>query len=316
MTSLLILSKNLYRKNDTLTSFLIAMNIILILNPYNIESIGMWLSFLGTAGLVILNLKFSLELKCKYSLKEFFSKKDLKILFLILKQSFISSLETSISVYLMIFMITLYVFNTISITFFISNFLVSFIIGPILILGYLSLFFGKFIRIFILIENLLLSILFKIAEGIGNLPFSKINMASHSVLFLILYYVFLTCFIFCREKIKKLYIENKLKIFSKIKSIFSFKNLLITVILCFFIIFLIPKRNLKIHFLDVGQGDACLVITPKRKTILIDGGNNEGYDYGEKVLLPYILKSGIFSIDYVIISHFDSDHIRSDCSRF
>ena len=58
MSSLVILSKNLYRKNNTITSFLIALDIVLILNPYNIESAGMWLSFLGTLGLVLVKFDF------------------------------------------------------------------------------------------------------------------------------------------------------------------------------------------------------------------------------------------------------------------
>ena len=65
---------------------------------------------------------------------------------------------------------------------------------------------------------------------------------------------------------------------------------------------LIPK-DLKIYFIDVGQGDSCLVITPKNKKILIDGGEGK-----TDVLLSYLLDRRIKSIDYIIISHFDSDH--------
>ena len=32
------------------------------------------------------------------------------------------------------------------------------------------------------------------------------------------------------------------------------------------------------------------------------------YDYGSKVIVPYLLDHGITKIDYIIISHFDSDH--------
>ena len=82
----------------------------------------------------------------------------------------------------------------------------------------------------------------------------------------------------------------------------------------FFIINIIPK-NLKIHFIDVRQGDSTLIITPDKKTILIDGGGSEfgNYDVGESTLLPYLLDRKIKVIDYIIISHFDSDHVRTDC---
>lgn len=88
------------------------------------------------------------------------------------------------------------------------------------------------------------------------------------------------------------------------------------IIICVVIIVIsfIP-RNLKIYFIDVGQGDSTLIVTPHNKTILIDGGGSENsdYDIGQNTLLPYILDRGYNTIDTIIISHFDSDHVRSDC---
>ena len=37
-------------------------------------------------------------------------------------------------------------------------------------------------------------------------------------------------------------------------------------------------------------------------------GINGEYDYGKKVIGPYLLDHGISKIDYIIVSHFDSDH--------
>ena len=69
-------------------------------------------------------------------------------------------------------------------------------------------------------------------------------------------------------------------------------------------------QNLKVYFIDVGQGDSTLIVTPKNKTILIDGGGSEFSDFnvGEKTLLPYIFDRGFNELDYIIVSHFDSDH--------
>ena len=48
-----------------------------------------------------------------------------------------------------------------------------------------------------------------------------------------------------------------------------------------------------------------------KKNILIDGGGSEfgKFDVGESILLPYLLDRRISSIDYMLISHTDSDHI-------
>jgi len=54
-----------------------------------------------------------------------------------------------------------------------------------------------------------------------------------------------------------------------------------------------------------------LIITKNNKKILVDGGGEEGegtYSVGENVLLPYLLDRRIKSLDYIIISHMDSDH--------
>lgn len=51
------------------------------------------------------------------------------------------------------------------------------------------------------------------------------------------------------------------------------------------------------------SGDSTLIVTPKGKKILIDGGETD-----QNILVPYLLARKIKTLDYVVISHFDSDH--------
>lgn len=51
------------------------------------------------------------------------------------------------------------------------------------------------------------------------------------------------------------------------------------------------------------NGDSTLIVTPKGKKVLIDGGEPE-----QNILVPYLLARKIRTIDCVIVSHFDSDH--------
>ena len=62
--------------------------------------------------------------------------------------------------------------------------------------------------------------------------------------------------------------------------------------------------KLQIHFLDVGQGDATLLILPTGERIMIDTGTEES---GEKIL-AHLAKWQVDYIDYVILSHAHSDH--------
>lgn len=36
------------------------------------------------------------------------------------------------------------------------------------------------------------------------------------------------------------------------------------------------------------------------------------YNVGKNVVLPYLLNRKISKLDYIMISHFDSDHVRFD----
>jgi len=66
----------------------------------------------------------------------------------------------------------------------------------------------------------------------------------------------------------------------------------------------LPKE-MKVHFIDVGQGDSILIETPNEKYILIDGGRPE---YGTKVL-SYLEAQKVKKLDLVIATHPDYDHI-------
>ncbi|MBR3229523.1 MAG: DNA internalization-related competence protein ComEC/Rec2 [Bacilli bacterium] len=67
----------------------------------------------------------------------------------------------------------------------------------------------------------------------------------------------------------------------------------------------------KINIIDVGQGDSILIKLKKNKgNILIDtGGTTNDYSIEQNILKPYLKSEGIKTLDYLIISHGDNDHI-------
>lgn len=268
MMIMVLISKIIYRKNDFYSSLFFSFCFVLIYNPYNIESVGMWLSFLGTLGLMVFNKKID--------------------------NYILNNLYSSCTVQLFIFPVIVYCYNSISLTFFISNFFASFFIGPVLILGYVSMFFYK-VKPLIFIENILINIILKISEFVSNIKFSNILVGTPNLMIVISYYIILICFI-NRKKLKDVYIK--------------FAFIIIIVIFLVNSISYIPKKELEIHFLDVGQGDCTYIVLPNGKNILIDGGDRaDDFDYGEKVVAPYLLDKNVIKIDYIIVSHFDSDHV-------
>jgi len=61
-------------------------------------------------------------------------------------------------------------------------------------------------------------------------------------------------------------------------------------------------------FLDVGQGDSCVLEMPGGPVVLVDGGDSY-VRAGERVIAPFLEARGIDHLDAIIATHPDSDHI-------
>ena len=295
MAELAIGAKILYRKSDTINNIALSAMIILISNPFSILDIGFQLSYLGTLGIVM------------------FDKDIEKILSKIkLKGKTIQLLIVTFSAQILIMPIMAYRFNTISLTFFISNLFASPILGVIIILGFITIFVSlisfKLAKMLSIILDIFLKLLILIAKFVSNIPVSSLIIKTPYVFSTALIYILILIFHYLFsiynfkghlykiqiEIIKKITIKNLIKI--------ATKSLILVILVNTIIGIFIPK-NMKIYFIDVGQGDSCLIVTPSNKKILIDGGEGK-----VDILLPYLLDRRIRTLDYVVISHFDSDH--------
>lgn len=138
-----------YNKNDIWTSISISLLIILISNPYLITSSGVLLSYGGTIGIILFQ-KSLLGLAEKAESKSKIFKYQKNILFIKIINYIQDTLAVSFAAQLAIAPIMARMFNTISVSFFITNFFVSIIIGPIIILGFIfiisNLLFSKFLK--------------------------------------------------------------------------------------------------------------------------------------------------------------------------
>lgn len=117
-------------------------------------------------------------------------------------------------------------------------------------------------------------------------------------------------------------IERKMK---RVKTVCLCAVLLALLFLCVFSAFVPPDTwkyhvgkpkitarldgQMRIHFLDVGQGDCILVELPDGKIALIDGG--DGKESTETTVMRHLNALNIDTIDYLIVTHADSDHCGS-----
>jgi len=272
MSMLYVIASLLHRKNNFYSSLALSLLIQIIFNPYVIFDIGLILSYSGVLGIVLLYRKVVKILKSK-------------------------TLSVTISANIILIPIMIYNFNTFSLSFILSNIVATYLLGPLIILGYLSTIF-RFKIVFFVLQILSKALLLS-ASIFSKLPFSKIYVTTPSIISIVIYYAMIY-FIF------KYGIRAKRR-----KGVIAvFLTLLIISNLNYEVFF--NRNNLLINFIDVGQGDSTL-IREAGKTIMIDSGgstNNEKYDIGKNTLLPYLLDRKIKKIDYIMISHFDADHCQ------
>ena len=71
--------------------------------------------------------------------------------------------------------------------------------------------------------------------------------------------------------------------------------------------------DFRVTAIDVGQGTATLLELPKGITMLIDGGgfpDNSTFDVGARIIAPFLWRKKIMSIDTMVLSHPNSDHLN------
>ena len=315
MASLGIIASIIHRKSDIWNNMAIAMLIQIILNPYIIFDVGVQLSYGGVIGIVAFNKVVT----------NFIEKLSNKI------NNYIKeSISVTISANIVIIPIMMYTFNTISLSFVISNLLAGAILGIIVLYAFALIFLYMVLHSFIsplfIILNLMLKILIFIAHICSLIPFSKIYVVTPKIGLMILFYVFLYLLVKKQDSnaiislfsVKKFsFIKPKSDKINLNSEILSKKTIAFFTIVIIILNFIYPvmaskRNNLEVNFIDVGQGDSTL-IRVSNKTILTDGGGSsygETFDVGEQTLFPYLLDRGINTIDYVIVSHFDSDHCQ------
>ena len=268
----------------TLLFFLLSINKVFYLNIRTLDILYLVFIILVIINpFIIYNLSFILSFTAAFFL--IFSSDLLKG-----KNYFVSLFKVSLLSYFASLPLSIYYFGYTNLLGTILNLvfvpLVSFVVFPLTLLTFII---SKFYSILNITTNLLesLSLLFNKFKIIIYFP--RINLI----------------FVFIYLSILMLYIKFKKKICLY----------LIIVLLIFFKIRPYMDNNTYIYYLDVGQGDSILVVTPHlNKTILIDTGGivsfNENYKSNivKNKTIPFFRRIGINKVDYLFLTHGDYDH--------
>lgn len=136
-----------------------------------------------------------------------------------------------------------------------------------------------------------------LCRGIEKLPYASVVTRKPDRAKMILFYGILLLLIAVMRYYKK---DNRKKFFL---AVFFFT----VQIYVFYRNF--PGDSLHISMIDVGQGECILVENENGHTYLVDAGSSSVNNPAEYQIVPYLKCRGTGRLDYVFVSHGDSDHI-------
>ena len=260
------------------------------LNKYVFKQKFDYLAIIGISGIFFLAINPYLALQDSFILGYaiplgiFFIREALKQHGVVLKKLF-----AIILIYLFIIPFEIKFYNSISPLSMVFQILLT----PLfLIIGLLSLL--CFFRIPLKAPlKLLCDFLSSITSGLKSINFSFNIPPLNAILVLTFYFLFFVLLFLIKIKFKPL-----------IKVVVSSQ-------LLFLLFYIVPINNMisqEVTFINVGQGDACL-IRDKNKTILVDTGGLSYIDIGKDCLIPFLKKKRIYKLDIVIGTHNHYDHI-------
>lgn len=126
----------------------------------------------------------------------------------------------------------------------------------------------------------------------AHFPFVCFSIIPPLLFFVLIFYFFI---LFCP--------------FEKVSQYFCF-------LILFFLVFLsvclrpMALSETEMTVLSVGNGGAIYIRLPGGKNLLYDCGSMDK-QAGTKIIVPFLLQKGIFELDAVVLSHYDSDHYNA-----
>ncbi|HHP9974149.1 TPA: DNA internalization-related competence protein ComEC/Rec2, partial [Listeria monocytogenes] len=286
MTALLLLSEKYTTKWSSFSAICLSFILFFLLQPYVMKEVGFQLSYTVSLGIILSSRQILAQQQNAFT-------KSLSI-------SFISTIMSSV-----VMMYHFYSFSWEGIFF---NLIYVPIFTIIILPGCLTVFVLSFFsaEIFHFPEVVLtffIQLVEKLTYIFAKIPHQTIVTGRPNILILML--IIITIIIFFNQWQKKK---------------FPFGILICFCFLCYFSSF---NFSGKVSFIDVGQGDSILIQLPYNQgNYLIDTGGQlpfekeawakkrKPFTIGESTLTPVLKSKGINSLDKIIITHSDADHME------
>ena len=283
MTLAFLFGKLIWRNVNLINTISISAFILLLFNPFSLFSVGFQLTFAATFSIIL------------------FFPKIIKLLpRLPLRISEIMAISLTAQLGVLPFIASS--FNRVTFSSLILNFAALPLVALIMSCGYIFIplsFVSSFpAQLLAKVLNYLIDLLIGCSHIFDSLTFISYRIPTPHLLTITGYFLFLYLLLLpLKIKRQKLILFLFFLVFFAVLISYPFS----------------PKsKNLKLTFIDVGQGESILVEFPGKRKMLIDGGGfPEGtFDIGENVVSPFLWKKGLKKIDYLVLTHAHPDHLN------
>jgi len=281
------------RKYDAATSLALAAAIIAGTSPLYLLDAGFLLSFGAILGIVTILPLLEEMWPCRYK--------------------YLNGFYVSISVNLVLLPILLYFYFE----FPLYSLLLNLIVIPLMSIIMAAGMAGSLIWCVIpQLGSWLLKgcgILFALYEWLANLcmklPFARMVIGQPQLWRIIIYYLVISlvfAFLRTRQSNKQKNDAEDIKIIRRARLLLI---LCTSAAICVLPGGHVKRGQLQVVMVDVGQGDGIFMRGPEGTTYFIDGGSSNVGQVGKYRIEPFLKSQGTGSLDYVFISHGDTDHL-------
>ncbi|MCO5207611.1 MAG: DNA internalization-related competence protein ComEC/Rec2 [Anaerolineae bacterium] len=306
----LIGTRLLGRPQSGLASLLVAAILMTAINPLVLWGVGFQLSFAATLGLILYARPLDGWMR-RMLLKRVAAETVDGWPGLIVRV-----IVASLSAQILTIPLVVYYFQQFSTVSLLANVLVMPFQPLIIMLGALTALLGLIFipaaQVVAWVVWLFLTFTISVTELLSELPFASVPAQVTPLGLAVIYTIIGVLTWVSRQEM-----ERREQIFGRIRANFTLKAATTVSVIAALLVLLWgvsqPDGKLHIAFLDVGQGDATLIITPSGRQILIDGG------YYPTLMASYLGRYLPFwdkDIDMLIATHPDADHISGLPSVF
>jgi len=290
------------RQGDPLTAISLAALALLALQPLNLFSVGFQLSFLAVLTVIMMH-RYDVYARVAAVVPKV--PRILLVAFL-----------TSAAVWVVTLPIVMGAFGIVSFVSPFANVFATPMMVPILSLTAMStgagLVWPASAIVFNNANRILISALLLVLRGFEQLPFSHTGTAPPCIESTLLYYAAIAALTLPRRA----HVEWQRRV-PLVAALFASAFLMhitpwsqVMQLMCGTDSAWLPGAELRVAFLDVGQGDSTLIEFPRGRTLLVDAGPaGQHTDAGRSVIVPYLRRSGIRRLDAVLLTHPHNDHV-------